>query len=147
MAHRWLACAAICAIATPARAHRMDLDLVALDGGRLRAEVYYSDGRPAAGAEILVRDGAGKEILRGVADPQGKFEFQPPVGVAFEVEARHEGGHRAARRVEPGKPLPPATPPERRGEAPIGKLIAGVAVIAVLSFLIRRMIRGRRAPS
>ncbi len=147
MAHRWLACAGICAVATPAWAHRMDLDLIALDGGRLRAEVYYSDGRPAAGAEIAVRDGAGKEILRGVADPQGKFEFQRPAQAAFEVEARHEGGHRAARRVEPGKPIPPPTPPERRGEVPIAKLLAGVAIIAALSFLIRRMIRGRRAPS
>ncbi len=144
---RCLVTAGFCAAAAPAWAHRLDLDLIPLDGGRLRAEVYYSDGRPAARAEIFVRDGAGKEILRGFADAEGRFEFQPPLEAAFEVEARHEGGHRAARRVEPGQPLPPATPPGQRGRVPIEKLIAGVVILSVLAFLARRLVRGRRAPS
>jgi len=159
-------CTLFCAIlvfwAAPAQAHRIAIDSIRLPDGRLRVEVYYADGRPAMGAEITVRSAGGAEVARGTTDGGGIFEFTAPTSEDLEVEARHEGTHRATQRIlrrevpaspspealpaaAPGAQAPPAAAARPRGAFPIWNLLAGIVLIAILSALLSRVLKGRRA--
>jgi hypothetical protein len=129
----------------PAEAHRIDIDLLPLPDGRIRAEVYYSDGKAAAGAEVVVQGAGGREVARGTADGQGAFEFRAPPGEPISVVARHEGGHRAVKAWDPAGPLPERRSAAERGAIPFGKLLLGICLIAALGFILQRALRGRRA--
>ena len=63
---------ALCLPAT-AEAHRIEVDSVLLSDGRFHVEVFYSDGRPARKAEIIVRDASGQEVARGSCNAEGIF--------------------------------------------------------------------------
>jgi hypothetical protein len=133
--------------AAPAGAHAIKIDSFALPDGRIRVEVYYPlDARPALAAEVVVRDSSGTEVARGTTDERGGFEFAAKPGAVLEVEARHEGGHRAVCQVRagalPAGPLSAA----RRGAVPWGALGAGLLIIAGLA-LGARWLRGRRRAS
>lgn len=59
-------------------------------------EAFFSDGSPARGAEVEVRDArSGAVLLRGHTDAQGAFEFSPPRRADLRVVVTAELGHRA----------------------------------------------------
>jgi len=138
------ALAPLCLIFSPAllRAHQLRIDYRPLPEGGIRLEVYYSDGKPASGAEVVARGPDGAEVARGAADLQGVFEFRAPPGLSLEVEARHQGGHRATLAFVAGAP---GTESPARGAIPYWGLITGLVAIAALALLVRWGFRRRRA--
>jgi hypothetical protein len=132
--------------AAPARAHAIKIDSFTLPDGRIRIEVFYStDARPALGAEVVVRDSSGAEVARGTTDERGGFEFASKPGAVLEVEARHEGGHRAVCVVRAGALPAGPLPVGQRRAVPWGALAAGLFIIAGLALGARWLLRSRRA--
>jgi hypothetical protein len=146
IAGRALLAALILALArAPAEAHRLDIDPRRLPGGRVRIELFYSDGRPAEGASVVARGPDGKEVARGSSGAGGVFEFQAPEGLELTVEARHGGGHLAACRIPAGAADPSPASARERGPFPLGRLALGIAIIGLLAALLRWALRRSRA--
>jgi uncharacterized GH25 family protein len=145
---RTLAAAALVVLLAPASAaaHRIEVDARMLPDGRFHVEVFYSDGKPARKAEIIVRDLSGNEVARGAADADGVFEFLAPLGVELEVEARHEGGHRAVKKIKSREAEKGSSESGKRGRIPYGKLAVGVVLIVALALFVRWALRNRHAP-
>jgi hypothetical protein len=132
-------------IPATAEAHRIEVDSALLADGRFHVEVFYSDGRPARKAEIIVRDSSGNEVARGSCNSEGIFEFPAPPGIDLEVEARHEGGHRAVHKIHAGGSGGESGPAGKRGQIPYAKLAIGVALIVVLAAFLWWALRKRHA--
>ncbi len=128
-----------------AEAHRLDVDSRLLPDGRLRIEVFYSDGRPARKAEVIVRDSNGAQVARGACDAEGVFEFPAPPGMDLEVEALHEGGHRGTHKFRSREAPAERVSREERGRVPYGKLAIGLALIAALATFFGWALRRRHA--
>ena len=139
-----LALLALLAPAT-AEAHGIEIDSRLLPDGRFHVEVFYSDGRPARQAEIIVRDPSGNEVARGACDAEGIFEFPAPAGLDLEIEARHEGGHRAVHQIRAGQRGGETSSRPERGEIPYGKLAIGLVLIAALAAFLWWALRSRHA--
>ncbi len=129
-------------------AHRLNMDWRQLENGKILVEVFYSDGKPAREAKIVVRRLDGSEVTRGMADEKGAFEFEVPGGGDLEVEAIHEGAHRATARIR-GSPAgeAPAKSDQKseRGSVPLKMLVLGIVVIAVVAVAARLALRRLRA--
>lgn len=109
-----LALAALALTIAPAAAHRLRLFVDATSGQVGGYAFFVGGGRPA-GATIVVRDGAGRELLRVEAGKDGAFSFPRPrpgrlvvaAGVGdghvaeVEIEAADAAGNSASRTVEP----------------------------------------------
>lgn len=98
-AHAWTAAlCAVVALAAPARAHRLNVE-ARVEGGRVRVEVYFSDGTAPAGAQVVAtRDGV--EVARGLTDAAGGWTFAPPLAGRYEVAVTEPGLHRGRVEVE-----------------------------------------------
>lgn len=100
-----VALALLLALPAGARAHRLHAE-ARLDQGQVLLEVYFSDGTPAAGAEVTLRrvapeagsEGAEQVLARGQTDAGGRFRWSPPAPGTYELEVVEPGLHRA--RVE-----------------------------------------------
>lgn len=144
----------VAALAAPARAHRLNVE-ARVEAGRVRVEVYFSDGATPAGAEVVVtRDGV--EVARGATDAAGAWSFAPPGAGRYVVAVTEPGLHRGAAEVVVGQadlaapaPLASATrpasserptssapasePPAPRGGVDWAGTAAGVLLILVLA--------------
>ncbi len=89
----------VAALAAPARAHRLNVE-ARVEAGRVRVEVYFSDGATPAGAEVVVtRDGVEVRmtlsVLWRIDDvDRAAAQSDPRLVVAEAVErsVRHEVG-------------------------------------------------------
>lgn len=85
-------------LAGPVRAHRLTVEGLVEDG-RVRVEVYFSDGTTPEGAEVVaVREGV--EVARGVTDAAGRFSFVPPAAGRYAISVVEPGLHRGRVDVE-----------------------------------------------
>lgn len=133
------------ALAGTAWAHRLHVE-ARLEAGRVRVEVYFSDGTAPAGAEVVAtREGA--EVARGATDGAGVFTFVPPVAGRYAIAVVEPGLHRGRVEVEvaPADLAAPAavatasvataatTGPARGGGDDWKGTLAGLAAIAALA--------------
>jgi hypothetical protein len=105
----------------PVAAHRLHV-LVWAKGDQVHAEGFYSDGSKPAGARIAVMSKAGKVLLRGKTDHEGRFSFRNPGHGGLVVVLDDGMGHRAEyglTRAGPSLGLTrPHTESKRRATAP-----------------------------
>lgn len=88
------------ALAGTARAHRLNVE-GRVEAGRVRVEVYFSDGTMPEGAEVVaVREGV--EVARGATDATGRFSFAPPAAGRYAISVVEPGLHRGRVDVEVG---------------------------------------------
>jgi hypothetical protein len=124
-----------------AAAHRMDVTATA-DATTVRVVVGYDDETPSEGATVTVTDAAGKEVATGTTDATGLWVFPRPPGGKYFVAANDHAGHK----------VPPLllTIPESEAELASAATekrnrwlmtAAGLAVIAGLTVLLKRVIR------
>jgi len=132
--------------ARPAWAHRLQLELFREEGGRLRCELFFSDGATPEGAELVLLRLEGdveRELARAESDAEGVACFTVPAPGRYRVEARDASLHRASRELEVApdeassstaavSSEPPAARSER-GERPWGGVLGGLLVIALLA--------------
>jgi nickel transport protein len=86
------------ALAGTARAHRLNVE-GRVEAGRVRVEVYFSDGTTPEGAEVVaVREGV--EVARGATDAAGRFSFAPPAAGRYAITVVEPGLHRGRVDVE-----------------------------------------------
>lgn len=115
----------VLALAGTARAHRLNVE-GRVEAGRVRVEVYFSDGTTPEGAEVVaVREGV--EVARGTTDATGRFSFAPPAAGWYAISVVEPGLHRGRVDVEvvPGALAPdPAVvgtaPTSSAPPAPVG---------------------------
>ncbi len=68
----------ICALATPALAHRVII-FAYTEGDTVHTESKFEPGGPVQHGKIIVQDAkSGKQLLTGDTDTQGKFSFTIP---------------------------------------------------------------------
>ncbi len=78
--------------ATAAGAHGM---VAGAEPGAWVVRVSFDDGTPIGNALVTVKSLADDQlVIRGYADPEGRFYFQPPGAGLYEVTARDGAGHR-----------------------------------------------------
>ncbi|MEZ6189242.1 MAG: hypothetical protein R3F62_30100 [Planctomycetota bacterium] len=130
-------------LATPAWAHRLQLELFR-EGTELRCELFFSDGVTPEGAELILtrlEGDAAQELARATSDAGGVARFTLPGPGRYRVEARDASLHLATAEVElpaDASPAPvssaPARAPQPHAPArPWGGALLGVLVIAGLA--------------
>ncbi len=166
-----VACCLLVTLAGPARAHRLNVE-ARVEAGRVRVDVYFSDGTAPAGAEVVVATPGGAEVARGATDASGRWSFVPPAPGRYEVSVTEPGLHRgravvvvapadvgragdvagptSADVAAPASQTEAATPPPRSGWTDRGgvdwtRTLAGLLVIAALAAGLAAWQR-RRAP-
>jgi hypothetical protein len=150
LAARWAlaAGAAVAAVLLLARAEaggrKFDFNTTSLPDGRLRIEVFSTDGRPAKKADVTVRTADGLEVARGATDADGIFLLLPPPGADVDVEVKQEGGHHANRKVHARGGRKEAAPP---GQIPYGKFALGGLMALTLAVFFWWALRLRRRSS
>jgi len=72
----------ICALVTPALAHRVMVFAYA-EGNTIHTESKFVPNTPCKQGKVIVQDAkTGKELLTGQTDDQGKFSFTVPAAAA-----------------------------------------------------------------
>jgi hypothetical protein len=61
--------------------------------GTVSCEGGFSDGSSAAGVTMMVKDAAGKVLVKGKTDRVGTFVFKKPAGGAYKVVFDAGPGH------------------------------------------------------
>lgn len=61
--------------------------------GTVTCEGGFSDGSSAAGVTMMVKDAAGKVLVKGKTDRLGNFVFKKPAGGAYKVVFDGGPGH------------------------------------------------------
>lgn len=70
-----------------------------VEGNRIVVEGYFSDGKPAAKAQIQVLSPSGERLLSGTADEEGTFSFDVPQVSDLRITLYAGMGHRAEYTV------------------------------------------------
>lgn len=143
---RLLVALSVVLAASPAAAHRLEVDVVRT-GRTVTVEAFYpGDGSAAAGARVRIEGSGGRVLAEGEADNDGVFVFETDATGALTVTADH-GGHRGetsvaatapgSRASETGDPAAGRTSARRREPTPVIEIVAGLALIfAVAGFII-----------
>ncbi len=140
----------------PALAHRLNVE-ARVEGGRVRVEVYFSDGTAPEGAEVVAtREGA--EVARGATDATGRWSFAPAAAGRYAIAVTEPGLHRGRVDVDvgPGELAAPAAAATALAATSTNTRVAtddwrgtlgGLAAIAVLALGLAWWQRraGRRA--
>lgn len=106
---------AVCAVTTPALAHRV-LVYAYTEGGTIHTESKFVPDTPVRQGKILVQDQkTGQVLLTGQTDDQGKFSFKIPAAAAaqkldLEIVVEAAMGHRGSWLLKADSYLPGATP-------------------------------------
>lgn len=74
-----------------AEAHRM---LAEAEPNAYVIRVFFDDGFPAPGAEVVVQSEGRDAVSEGVADGDGLYYFTPPEPAVYQVTVRDNMGHR-----------------------------------------------------
>jgi nickel transport protein len=64
-------------VAAPAMAHKVNI-FAYVENGTVYTESYFPDGKAVEDGSIEVLDGAGKKLLEGKSDKDGRFSFPLP---------------------------------------------------------------------
>jgi hypothetical protein len=122
-------------------------------GGQILVEAHFDHGDPPGAGEVVVR--RGDDVLaKGVLGAGGSFAWTPPGPGRYRFEVTEPGLHTAfaellvrpemlsaggtTSAVSSGtrpSPAPAAEPPSPRGSM-LGRALLGLAVIAVLAWLL-----------
>jgi len=142
----------VAALAAPAWAHGIFLELREAAPGEVVGEVYFSDGSPpGAGSWRAFRGGAQEPFARGELEPGGLVRFRVDAPGAVRVVVEEPGLHRCEAKLDVSRaapaapvssaelpaPSPHASPPAParrppRGGVPWRRLLLGLGVIAAL---------------
>jgi len=96
---------AVSLAAAPAHAHKV-MVLGYLEGGQVRLEGYFADGKKAEDSLVEVFDAEGRKLLEGKTDGEGKFSFRMPDIPEVKIVLSASMGHRAECTVR-GEASPP----------------------------------------
>jgi nickel transport protein len=83
---------------SPAQAHKVNM-FAHVEGNQITVEGYFTDGRPAAKAQIQVLSPSGERLLTGTADDEGVFSFDIPQVSDLRITLYAGMGHRAEYTV------------------------------------------------
>ncbi|MGA1867127.1 MAG: hypothetical protein ACMUJM_01130 [bacterium] len=75
-------------------AHKVNI-FAYVEGQKVMTESYFNDGRKCQGAQILVFDKEGNQLLEGKANNEGEFSFVPPLKTDLKIVLEASMGHRA----------------------------------------------------
>jgi nickel transport protein len=115
---------ALCAVATPALAHRV-LVFAYAEGDTIHTESKFVPNDPVRQGKILVIDHkTGKELLTGQTDDRGKFSFKIPAAAVaqkmdLEIVVEAAMGHRGSWLLKADSYLTGATP--GKAAAPVAR--------------------------
>jgi nickel transport protein len=70
-----------------------------VEGDTVFTESKFSGGREATGAQVLVLDREGKQLLEGKTDNKGKFSFKIPKLTDLRIVLNAAMGHKAEWRI------------------------------------------------
>ncbi|MFC1526139.1 hypothetical protein ACFL6X_04935 [Candidatus Latescibacterota bacterium] len=101
-------------------AHRVNV-FAAVDGDTIRAEVYYNDGSPCRGAELIVLDAETREVTKGETDTEGRYAFAVPEVAPLTLVVEASLGHRAEFELSAADLSLPAPGVTTRGRANSGE--------------------------
>jgi len=96
-------------LALPASAHKVTI-FAWVEGATVHTQSKFSGGKKAVGAEVVVLDPGGRELLSGRTDGNGLFSFKVPQKTDLKVVLRASMGH-LAEWVIPAAELGSAPPP------------------------------------
>ncbi len=129
-----------------AQAHKVMLFAVR-EGGRVLAQGYFGDGKPAKDALVEVFDRQGRKLFEGRTDDAGELAFPLEETGALTLVMNASMGHRAEFRLEGPAEVPPekgvspgANPP------PAGADLAGGVTADELRRIIGEELDSRLAP-
>jgi len=98
----------VCAVATAALAHRLNVSLQPEASG-LRGQAFYSDGTPAARETVTLHGTDVRPLASTTTDAEGHFQFPLSAAGSYRVVVSADEGHRAESSIA-WTPLPTATP-------------------------------------
>ena len=101
-------------INSPALAHNVTI-FAWLEGNTVFTESKFSRGKPAKGAQILVYDREGKEILEGKTDNKGEFSFKVPKLTDLRIVLNASMGHKAEWTIPESEIMGTGSVPENKG--------------------------------
>ena len=84
-----------CCLPAAALAHKVTI-FAYIEGDTVYSESYFSDGRPAIAATVTVADAQGKQLLHGVTDAKGHYNFPAPAKTDLRLTLDASMGHRAS---------------------------------------------------
>lgn len=79
---------------SPAYAHKVNMFAFA-EGNDVFVEGYFSDGKKPMNSEVLVFDNAGKQLLSGLTNEEGQFDFAIPKQEDLRITLNAGQGHLA----------------------------------------------------
>ena len=82
----------------PALAHKVTI-FAWVEGDSVFTESKFSGGRKATGAQVLVYDREGKQLLEGKTNNKGKFSFKIPKLTDLRIVLNAGMGHKAEWRI------------------------------------------------
>ena len=110
------AAAVLLLLSATAHAHKVNIWAYA-EGETVFVEGFFRDGKPCRNSVITVFDRAGKELLDGKTDEEGKFSFDAPASSDLRIVLDAGMGHRAECVVKASE-LPDDPPPVAGASAP-----------------------------
>ena len=94
----FLASILIISTSLPVLAHKVTI-FAWVEGDTVFTESKFSGGREATGAQVLVLDREGKQLLEGKTDNKGKFSFKIPKLTDLRIVLNAAMGHKAEWRI------------------------------------------------
>jgi hypothetical protein len=144
-----LALAATLALATEARAHRLEGEYTVLPDRKVRVEAWFETGDPPQGARVRVYRADGKPLFAepGAMDSEGVYVFRYDRAEPLKVVIA-TAGHRkelsipasaltaAPRAAAPAADSRPPSPREHEYEFPFRDLLLGVTFLLALAAFV-----------
>lgn len=119
-------------------------------GARVTVQAYFDTDEPAIGAIVRVYNSEGKEVAGGTTDDLGAFTFPHPGIGNYKVVIDAGPEHRAELRLDLAQDryaveTQTSTGPSRSTFTgyKLGKIAAGLLVIAILAVLVRQFLSRR----
>ena len=131
--------AALVFFSAPALAHKVMI-FAWVDGDTIHTQSKFSGGKKAKGAQVLVFDSEGNQLLEGRTDKKGEFSFKVPRKTDLRIVLKASMGHMAEWKIPaeqitavaeasqsstpepaveaPSQEAPPLTDAETGGELP-----------------------------
>ena len=145
----------------PAWAHKVIL-YAWVENGVIQTESRFASQRPAVDCPIIATDATGRVVHEGRTDDQGLHSFNIPAGLdtdlvlILKAGPGHQGEWRISREELVSTPSeraadpasaehPPAGPPKPESDASPLKILSGIAIIFVLAWMGKKLIRRKKA--
>ncbi len=139
------------------KAHGLGIEARLLDS-TVYIEAFYDNNEPVVSARVVVLAENGQEVLAGVTDAMGLWNFPAPAMGKYRIELQGEDGHFTKTLItipaaSPGSTASPDAGPiisegltrtERTGPRKWGMALLGLLVIALGSFAVKGVLYLRR---